>query len=342
MVDTKILTNPNDLSKAQRAAVILLTLGEESAVEVLKHMSTDEVQKIGQAMTTVSNVSFELTYNILHDFVDTLKLPAGIGANAEDFIRTVMVKSMGEERASGLMDRIELGRNTAGLDPLKWMEPRAVADLIRGEHPQIMAILLCHLEPEQSAAVLRFVESDVRADVMHRIATLDGIPPQALNELNDVMQRQFNGTGTESVRSSNIGGVKVAAGILNMMESGNEDSILTHIDTRDHDLCNQIRELMFVFDNLLDLDGRTIQVILREISTDRLVVALRGADERVKKHILSNMSQRAGEILVEDMEARGPMRVTDVEAAQKEILAVVRRLADEGEIQLMTKQEALV
>jgi flagellar motor switch protein FliG len=342
MADTKNtgLAATGELTSIQRAAVVLLTLGETDAVEVLKHLNNDEIQKIGAAMTSMGNVSLPIVQEIMSDFVSTLSAPAGIEANAEDFVRAVMYRALGEERATGLMDRIELGRNTAGLDPLKWMEPRAVSDLIKGEHPQIIAILLSHLEAPQSAAVLQFLEPTTRAEVMLRIATLDGIPPHALNELNDVMQRQFN--GSENVRASNIGGVKVAANILNLMDSGNEEGILTHIEGLDRDLCDEIRELMFVFDNLLDLDGRTIQLILREVSNELLGVALRGADERVRQHIISNMSQRAGQILMEDMEARGPVRLTEVESAQKEILAIVRRMADEGTIQLTAKSEAFV
>ena len=252
----------------------------------------------------------------------------------------VVLLSLGEERASGLIDRILLGRNTSGLDTLKWMEPRAIADLVRNEHPQIIAIVMAHLDSDQAAEVLKCLVDRVRVDVLLRLATLDGIPPHALNELNDVMQRQFS--GSQNIKSSMVGGIKVAANILNFMDSGQDEIILGSIAEIDGDLGTRIRDLMFVFDNLADIDDRAMQTVLREVPNDKLAVALRGAEARVREKITANMSQRAAEILVEDMEARGPVRLAEVEAAQKEILAMVRRMADAGTIQLAAKAEAFV
>ena len=328
------------LTGVQRAAIVLLSLGEQQAAEVLKHMGAKEVQKLGVAMTSVGDVSRETVARVFDEFVDVLAQPSGLGAGADDYVRAVLTQALGEERASSLIDRILHGRNTSGLDTLKWMEPRAIAELVRNEHPQIIAIVLAHLDGDQAAEVLKCLPERVRVDVLLRLATLDGIPPHALNELNDVMTRQFS--GSQNIKSSSVGGVKVAANILNFMDSGQEEALLSAIAEVDGDLSVQIRDLMFVFDNLADLDDRAMQAVLREVSSEQLALALRGAEAKVRQKITSNMSQRAAQILIEDMEARGPVRLAEVEAAQKEILAVVRRMADNGDITLAAKAEVMV
>ena len=327
------------LTGVQRAAVVLLSLGEQQAAEVLKHMSAKEVQKLGLAMTSVGSVSRDAITRVFDDFVDVLAQPS-LGAGADEYVRAVLVQALGEERANSLIDRILMGRNTSGLDTLKWMEPRAIAELVRDEHPQIIAIVMAHLDPDQAADVLKCLAERTRADVLLRIATLDGIPPNALNELNDVMARQF--AGNQNLKSSSVGGVKVAANILNFMDGGQDELLLKAIGEVDDTLGGQIRDLMFVFDNLAEIDDRAMQTVLRDVPSDKLAIALRGADPRVKEKITSNMSQRAAEILVEDMEARGPVRLAEVEEAQKEILAIVRKMAESGEIALSAKAETFV
>jgi flagellar motor switch protein FliG len=320
------------LSGVQRAAVLLLSLGESDAAEVLKHMDPKEVQKIGIAMATMEAVTREQVQRVMEEFNNELSAKTSLGVGADEYIRNMLIQALGQEKASGLIDRILLGRSTTGLDTLKWMDPRSVADLVRNEHPQIIAIVMAHLDSDQAADALKNLPERVRADVLLRIATLDGIPPNALNELNEIMERQF--AGNQNLKSSNIGGVKVAANILNFMETGQDQGILTAISKVDADLGARIQDQMFVFDNLVELGDRDIQTLLREVPSDRLGLALRGADSKVRDKITSNMSQRAAAILLEDMEARGPVRLSDVEAAQKEILLIVRRMADEGVIVL--------
>jgi flagellar motor switch protein FliG len=334
------MAEPMALSGVQRAAIVLLSLGEQQAAEVLKHMGAKEVQKLGVAMTSVGGVSRDDVLRVFDDFVDVLAQPSGLGSGADEYVRAVLTQALGEERASSLIDRILLGRNTSGLDTLKWMEPRAIADLVRLEHPQIIAIVMSHLDADQAAEVLKCLPDRVRADVLVRIATLDGIPPHALNELNDVMARQF--AGSQNLKSSSVGGIKVAANILNFMDSGQDEVILCAIGQVDGELGGRIRDLMFVFDNLSDLDDRSMQAVLRDVPSERLALALRGAEAKVREKITGNMSQRAAQILIEDMEARGPVRLAEVEAAQKEILTIVRKMADSGEIQLAAKTEAFV
>ncbi|HEY0333225.1 MAG TPA: flagellar motor switch protein FliG [Stenotrophomonas sp.] len=320
------------LNGVQRAAVLLLSLGETDAADVLKHMDPKEVQKIGIAMATMSGITREQVEKVMDEFNGELAGKTSLGVGADDYIRNVLIQALGAEKASGLIDRILLGRNTTGLDTLKWMDPRAVADLVRNEHPQIIAIVMAHLDSDQAADALKNLPERTRADVLLRIATLDGIPPNALSELNEIMERQF--AGNQNLKSSSLGGVKCAANILNFLDTSVDQGVLQAIGKVDADLASKIQDQMFVFDNLMELDDREIQILLREVSGEKLGLALRGADVRVREKITRNMSQRASEILLEDMEARGPVRLSDVEVAQKEILTIVRRLADEGVIAL--------
>lgn len=323
----------SSLNGIERAAVLLLSLGEEAASEVLKHMGPKEVQKVGQAMTTLVNVSRTQVSTVLENFVGTVDDTA-IGGGAEDYIKNVMVSALGEEKAGGMIDRILFAQNSKGLEALKWMDGRAVAEVIRLEHPQIISIVLAYLDPDQAAEVIMHFPERTRSDVLMRIASLDGIPPSALHELDDIMEKQFSSTSTGNLKSSNVGGIRTAANILNNMESSAEGEIMDAIKDVDSELGQEIQDLMFVFDNLIDVDDRGIQALLREVTTESLILALKGADESVKEKILKNMSKRASEMLRDDMEARGPVKLSDVETAQKEILAIARRMAESGDINL--------
>lgn len=331
---------PHKLNATERAAVFLLSLGETEAADVLRHMGAKDVQRLGQAMASLSNISREQAEDVLDGFAGALDNQTSLGVGADEYVRNVLVNALGEDKAGGLIDRILLGRNSKGLEALKWMETRAVAELIRNEHPQIIAIVLAYLDPDQAAEVLVNLPDRVQSDVILRIATLDGIQPQALRELDEIMERQFS--GNNNIKSSSVGGVKVAAGILNLMDSATEQKLTEAIKGIDEEVGQRIQDLMFVFDNLADVDDRGIQALMRDISTDTLSLALRGADPKVKDKILKNMSKRAADMLVEDMEAKGPVKLADVEAAQKDILATARRLADAGTIQLGGKGDDFV
>jgi len=320
------------LSGTDRAAVLLLTLGEDHAAEVLKHMGPKEVQKVGSAMATMTNVPREQVRNVLEQFTETVQEQTALGVGAEEYIRTVMVEALGEDKAKGLMDRILLGSSTKGLEALKWMDARSVAELIRLEHPQIQAIVLSYLDNDHAAEVIRFFPERTRHDVLLRIATLDGIQPSALQELDEILERQFQ--GNQNVQSSSVGGVKAAADILNFVDSSIEGEIMEAIKDADAELGQQIQDLMFVFDNLIDVDDRGIQSLLREVSSETLVLALKGADEAMKEKIFSNMSKRAAEMMRDDLENKGPVRLSEVEGAQKEILAIARRMSESGELAL--------
>ncbi len=321
-----------DLNGTQRAAVLLMTIGEERAAEVLKLMGPKEVQRIGSAMATLTNVTKAQVERVLDEFSAVVREQTGFGIGNEDYVRKMLINALGEDKAAGVIDRILLGGSSKGLEALKWMDPRAVAEVIRLEHPQIIAIVLSYLEPDHAAEVLSLLPERTRPDIVMRIASLDGIQPQALRVLDEIPERQFS--GGNAVQSSSVGGVKTAANILNFVESSAESEIMEMVTEVDTELAERIQDLMFVFDNLKEVDGRGIQTLLREVSSDTLVLALKGADDALKEHIFSNMSKRAAEMLRDDLEARGPVKLSDVEAAQKEILAVARRLADSGDLVL--------
>ena len=334
--------NASKLDNLSRAAVLLMSLGEEGATEVLRHMGPKEVQKLGSAMATLSNVTKNQVGNVLSDFVDIVEDQTSMGVGNEDYIRKVLVNALGADKAGGVIDRILLGANSKGLEQLKWMDARQIAELIRTEHPQIIAIILAYLDSDLSAEVISIFPEKVRVDIVMRIATLDGIQPSALQELNDIMERQFASDTTSNIKSSSVGGVKTAANILNNMEGGIDGGILEEVNDIDPELSQSIQDNMFIFDNMIEIDDRGIQLILREISTDTLIVALKGADESLKEKILQNMSKRASEMLRDDLEAKGPVKLSEVDAAQKEILAVARRMADSGEISIGGKGDEYV
>ncbi|GAB4356740.1 MAG: flagellar motor switch protein FliG [Gammaproteobacteria bacterium] len=325
----------------ERAAVLLMALGEADAAEIMKHMGPKEVQKLGTAMTQLSNVSKDRVKEILDEFVEVVDNQTALGVGTEEYVRNVLVNALGPEKASGLIDRILLGSSSKGLDALKWMDPRAVAELIRLEHPQIIAIVLAYLDADQSAEILQVLPERIRHDVVMRIAAIDGIQPSALRELDQIMEKSFSNK-TNVKTSTSFGGIKAAADILNLVDSSIEAALMEEIKQIDADMGQSIQDKMFVFENLVDVDDRGIQTILREISSDSLAIALKGADEAVKEKIFSNMSKRAAEMLRDDLEVRGPVKLSDVEAAQKEILMTARRLADSGEISLGGKGEAFV
>ncbi|OPX56811.1 flagellar motor switch protein FliG [Oceanospirillum multiglobuliferum] len=320
------------LSSLHRAAILLMTLGESDAAQILRHMGPKEVQRVGMAMSQLQHVSKTQVEEVLGDFLEVAGDVTGLGIGADSYIRRMLTEALGEDKANGLIDRILLGGNTTGLDTLKWMEPRAIADIIRYEHPQIQAIVLSYLDSDQSAEVLAFFDSKVRLDVILRVASLESVQPQALQELNDILEKQFS--GSSGTQTTSMGGVKVAANIMNNLESALEGELMEAIKEVDEQLGEEIEDLMFVFDNLVDVDDRDIQILMREVNPDSLVLALKGADTRVQEKIFKNMSKRASELLRDDLEAKGPVRVSEVEQAQKEILAIARRLAEDGEITL--------
>jgi len=328
-------------SGTERAAIFLLSLGEQEATEVMKHMGAKDVQRIGAAMTQLQNVSRTDVSKVLSDFNLSVEGQTSLGVGVDEYLRKVLIGALGEDKARGVIDRILFGRSSKGLEALKWMDPRAVAELIRQEHPQIIAIVMAYLDSDQAAEVLNHFPDPLRADVVLRVATLDGIQPTALHELDEVIEKQFAGR-TGGMKTSVLGGVKSAANILNFMDSSAEANVVALISKADEALGTRIQDLMFVFDDISEIDDRGMQEVLRAVPSDKLLLAIKGADEALKQKIFKNMSQRAAEMLKDDLEAKGPVRLSEVEAAQKEILAIVRKMSEAGTIQLGGKGEEFV
>lgn len=333
MAEAKAPATEKALDRVERAAVLMLSLGEENAAAVFRHMERKEVQRLAAAMAQLRHVSEPQLREVIGEFLAETERQTALGLDSEDYIRRALVQALGEDKANSLIDRILLGGNIQGIETLKWLEPRAVADIVRNEHPQIIAIVMSYLDRDQSAKVIELLPEATRVDVLMRIATLDSVQPGALRELNEMLEAYTAGQQNAQA-SSNLGGVKAAAEILNFVDRGIEATLIDQLKEVDADLGGRIQELMFVFENLIDLDDSSIQLLLREASSESMLLALKGSDEPMREKLFKNMSKRAAEMMRDDLEAKGPVRVSEVEAAQKEILAIARRLADEGQISL--------
>ena len=322
----------SDIPGEERAAILLLSLNEEDAAGIVRHLEPKQVQRVGSAMARAADLSQDKVSAVHRAFLEDIQKYTNIGMGSEDFMRNTLVAALGEDKANNLVDQILLGTGSKGLDSLKWMDPRQVANIIINEHPQIQTIVLSYLEADQSAEILtQFAERD-RLDLMMRIANLEEVQPSALAELNEIMEKQF--AGQAGSQAAKIGGLKAAAEIMNYMDNSMEGVLMDQIRDQDEDLATSIEDLMFVFENLIEVDDQGIQKLLRDVPQDVLQRALKGADEDLREKIFKNMSKRAAELMRDDLEAMPPVKVSDVEAAQKEVLAIARRMADAGEIML--------
>lgn len=322
----------NDLTGTEKSAIMLLTLGEDRAAEVFKHLTTREVQQLSIGMSSMRQISNQQLIDVMASFEEDAVQYAALNVNANDYLRSVLVKALGEERANNLLDEIsETRETTTGIETLNFMEPQMAADIIRDEHPQIIATILVHLKRGQAADILALFDEKLRNDVMLRIATFGGVQPSALAELTEVLNNLLDG---QNLKRSKMGGVRTAAEIINLMKSQQEENVITAVRDYDGELAQKIIDEMFLFENLIDIDNRSIQRILQEVESESLVVALKGCDQELRDHFLNNMSQRAAEIMRDDLASRGPVRMSQVEAEQKAILLIVRRLAESGEVVL--------
>ena len=316
----------------ENAAILLMSLGEEHASEVFKHLAPKEVQRMGETIARMKSITNDRLNQVLDKFREVAGDKSMLVEDTDEYVRSVLKRALGEDKANLLLDRILQGADVSGIESLKYMEPSAVAELMRHEHPQIVAAILVHLESDHAAEVLKVFNERQRNEVLVRVATLDGIQPSAMRDLNEVLNQVL--AGSDRVKKSNLGGVKPAAEILNMLGATLETSVLDYIRANDNDLAQKILDNMFTFDDLERLDDRGIQSLLKEVQSESLVIALKGATPELREKIFKNMSTRAAEALREDMESRGPVRVAEVEAEQKELLKVVRRLSDEGVIMI--------
>ncbi len=321
-----------DIPGEERAAILLLSLNEDDAAGIIRHLEPKQVQRVGSAMARAADLSQDKVSVVHRAFLEDIQKYTNIGMGSEDFMRNALVAALGEDKANNLVDQILLGTGSKGLDSLKWMDPRQVASIIFNEHPQIQTIVLSYLDPDQSAEILSaFAERD-RLQLVMRIATLEEVQPSALAELNEIMEKQF--AGQAGAQAAKIGGLKAAAEIMNYMDNNIEGILMDQMRDQDEDMATQIQDLMFVFENLIEVDDSGIQKLLRDVPQDALQRALKGAEDALREKIFKNMSKRAAEMMRDDLEAMAPIKVSDVEASQKEVLAVARRLADSGEIML--------
>jgi flagellar motor switch protein FliG len=314
------------------AAILLMSLGEEEASEVFKHLQPKEVQKLGETIAKLKVISRSRVEEVLTRFDAVAETHSTLVNDTDEYVRNVLRKALGDDKANLLLDRILQGGDVSSIESLKWMDAASVAELLRNEHPQIIAAILSHLDFDQTSSVLRVFTERQRNEVLIRIATLDGIQPMALKDLNDVLSQVL--AGGERMKKSNLGGVKTAAEIINMLGSSVEASVLDYIREADADLAQKIMDNMFTFDDLEKIDDKGIQAVLKEVQSESLVIALKGASAELREKVFRNMSTRAAETLREDLESRGPVRLSEVEGEQKEMLKIVRRLVDEGQIVL--------
>jgi len=322
----------NKLEGSEKAAILLLSLSEEDAAQILKHLEPKQVQQVGTVMAAMEDFTQEKITAVHKQFIHDIQNFSTIGFQSEDFVRRALTAALGEDKAGNLIDQIVMGGASKGLDSLKWMDSKQVANIIRNEHPQIQTIVLSYLAPEQSAEIMSQFTDKVRLDLMMRIANLEEVQPAALQELNEIMEKQF--AGQAGAQAAKMGGLKAAADIMNYLDTNVEGILMDSMRENDEEMSQQIQDLMFIFENLVDVDDRGMQAILREVEQDALMKAIKGADEALREKFLGNMSKRAAEMLVDDLDAMGPVRISEVEVAQKEILAVARRLSDAGEIML--------
>ena len=326
---TQLLSTMNGYEKA---AVLMLSLNEEDAAGIFRHLEPKQVQRLGMTMASMSDFSHDKVTAVHRCFINDIQKHSSIGLDASGFIKDVLVQALGEDKASNLVEQIIMGSGSHGLDSLKWMDARQVATIIQHEHPQIQTIVLSYLDPEQSAEILSQFPEPVRLDLILRIADLEEVQPAALQELNEIMEKQF--AGSAGAQAAKMGGLKAAASIMNYLDTNIEGPLMDAIRETDEDISQQIQDLMFVFENLIDLDDRGMQSLLREVPGELLQKALKGCDDALKEKFFKNMSKRAAEMLKEDLKVMGPIRISDVEAAQKAILATARRLPDAGEFVL--------
>jgi flagellar motor switch protein FliG len=336
------MTVKRDLNGIDRSAILLLSLGEDEAAEVMRHLGPREVQKLGAAMARMSHVSTDQAQTVLSDFRSRLERQTSLGVGSDQYIRAMLNKALGADKASTLIDRILHGGDSSGLENLKWMDARSIADLIKLEHPQVLAMILAYMEPEQAGEVIHHLPERLVSEAMMRLASLETVQPAAIRELNDILEEQLSGE-TQSLQVASLGGPKAAAEVLNRLETSLSGSILEKMRENDSELAEKVQEKMFVFDDLIKLDDRSLQVLLREIPSEGFVTALKGASPGLREKFFTNMSKRAAEMMRDDLEAKGPVRVSEVEAAQKSILQIATRLDAAGQISLGSgSSEAMV
>ena len=335
-----LIAELEELTSTQRAATLMLLLGEQQAAEIIRYLSPREVQALGGAMVAVADLSQEAVNVVLDGFVATLKKQTSLGLGTGDYVEKVLKRALGDDKAASVLSRIMPGSGSKGLEILKWMDARSIAEMIRGEHPQVIAIILSVLEYDVAADVLNFLPPEVRAEVIQRVASLETVQPSAMDELEAIMKKQFS--SNSSAASSSFGGVKTAAKIMNFVKVDLESSVMSGLNAIDPELTQKIQDNMFTFENLVGVNNKGIQTLMRNVEPEMLMKSLKGAPEFVKEKFFDNMSTRARAMFIDEMEGMGPMRITDVEEAQKTVMRIARKLSDAGELVLVGRGDDFV
>jgi flagellar motor switch protein FliG len=339
-ISEAVLAEVEALTSTERAAVLMLLLGEQQAADIIKYLNPREVQALGGAMVAVADLSQEAVSYVLDEFISTIKKQTNLGLGTTDYVENVLKRALGEDKAASVLGRIMPGQGTKGLEILRWMDARSIADMIRAEHPQVIAIILSVLEYDVAADVLAYLPPDQRPEVVQRVASLETVQPSAMEELEAIMKMQFSNNSTS--KSSSFGGVKTAAKIMNFTKVELEGAIMNGVNDLDADIAQKIADNMFTFENLSQCDNRSIQTLMRTLDSDLLMIALKGADEPTKNKFFDNMSARAKVMFIDEMEAKGPMRITDVEEAQKKVMRIARKMSDAGELMLAGRGDDFV
>jgi flagellar motor switch protein FliG len=339
-ISDAVLAEVEALTSTERAAVLMLLLGEQQAADIIKYLNPREVQALGGAMVAVADLSQEAVSFVLDEFISTIKKQTNLGLGTTDYVENVLKRALGEDKAASVLGRIMPGQGTKGLEILRWMDARSIADMIRAEHPQVIAIILSVLEYDVAADVLAFLPPEQRPEIVQRVASLETVQPSAMEELEAIMKKQFSTNSTS--KSSSFGGVKTAAKIMNFTKVELEGAIMNGVNDLDADIAQKIADNMFTFENLSQCDNRSIQTLMRTLDSDLLMIALKGADELTKNKFFDNMSARAKVMFIDEMEAKGPMRITDVEDAQKKVMRIARKMSDAGELMLAGRGDDFV
>ena len=316
------------LTGTQKSAILMMLLGEDEASEIIRNLSPKEVQHLGSAMYSVQGLDQDTVNKVLDEFLEIIKQQTSLGLGSDSYIRNVLTKALGTDKAQSVLGRITPTSSNRPIEILDWMDARAIAEMVLDEHPQIISLIISYLEPSVGADVMNMLPVDLQADVIRRVATLETVQPDALRELEMVMQRKF--AANTSLRASQVGGVKAAAALMNFTQQDTEQRIMKVLGKDDKDLMQAIQENMFLFENLIESDDRSLQTLLRSVETEDIVVAMKGADEALRDKLFACMSSRAAANIMDEMEALGPVRLTEVQDAQKAIINVARRLSDEG------------
>lgn len=320
------------LTGTQKSAILMMLLGEDGAAEILRNLSPKEAQSLGSEMYSVKDIDQETVNHVLNEFLSIVRQQTGLGFGSGNYIKNVFTKALGDDKAESILTRITPSSSEKPIELLEWMDARSIAELISAEHSQIISLVLSYLEYDLAAEVLSLLPIELQPEIITRIATLETVQPDALLNLQEILQKKFK--ENSSVKATKIGGIEAAAKIINFSNNSIEKKILETIKENDADLLLAIQDRMFIFDNLILSDERALQTLLREVEEEVLALALKGADEVLRDKLLSCMSKRAASNIKDEIEVMGPVRLSEVQEAQKTIVSVARKLSDEGKIVL--------